>query len=69
MMWIGLFKEDGERYTSLALGVHFNNKEEKLQAIEKVRNEAKESGYEGTLIAVELTEEHQKYYLNHNLFK
>lgn len=68
-MWVGLFKENGERYTSLALGVHFNSEEEKLQAIEKVREEAKENGYEGILIATELTEEQQEYYLSHNLFK
>ena len=61
-MYIGLFKENGERYTSIVFGIHFNNEEEKQNAIERCRREAVDGGYNGDLLAVELSNEEQELY-------
>lgn len=61
-MFIGLFKDNGERYTSIVSGIHFNNEEDKQSAIEKCRKEATENGYSGKLLAVELSNEEQELY-------
>lgn len=61
-MYIILFKEDGERYTSLVEGVHFETEKEKIEEIDRCRKEALASGYKGELKIVEATEEEQELY-------
>lgn len=61
-MYLALFKTDGERYTSLVQGIHFDDTEGKQKAIEKCRQEAAESGYEGELLAVDISDADQELY-------
>lgn len=45
-----LFKEDGDRYASLALGVNYNNDEEKNKLIEQLKADATKEGIDNLIV-------------------
>lgn len=62
MSCIALFDKNGERYTSIIKGIHFDDEEKKAGIIKKLRAEAAENGYNEELIDVEISKEDQKLY-------
>lgn len=69
-MYLGIFKSDGERYTSLHDDVYDLSTPEKIvDAVNKCKQDAEKNGYTGGLLATEISDEDQEIYLTNEYIR
>ena len=63
IQYTALFKENGERYTTIVNGIHYRTEEEKAAKIQQLKDDAYKTQKIENLTALDISEEDFNYYI------